>query len=324
MRFSRAPAALLLLLVLSGCGYVHFGRLPTAVATDGTLDTAYSDLSTRQKMLQQELAIARKEGDALRAALDNRTDGSGELTARLTETTRELAALRASYAKLEAARPGAASAPIDPELAAKLAATEEKLASTLRTFTQLQEENTRLRTEVDRTRAENTTLTARVKTITAENAQAQSALAQLNTELLAQKEARARSDQQAEAARAQLTAVVAARAAAPASLSSARESSAASTATLKLAAAPPSDKPATAELRTNPEHLRATAEKAVASPAPPTPRIHVVQVGDTLELIAKQYYGDPAKWNLIYFANNTQLSGGRPLKPGMELEIPEN
>src|ERR1017187_7534759 len=88
MRCSHAPAALLLLLAFSGCGYVHFGKLPTALATDGTLDAAYSDLSTRHKMLQQELAIARKEGDALRAALDNRTDGSGELTARLTETTR--------------------------------------------------------------------------------------------------------------------------------------------------------------------------------------------------------------------------------------------
>jgi chromosome segregation ATPase len=323
MRCSHAPAALLLLLAFSGCGYVHFGKLPTALATDGTLDAAYSDLSTRHKMLQQELAIARKEGDALRAALDNRTDGSGELTARLTEATRELATLRASYAKLQAARPGAAASP-DPELAAKLASTEEKLAGTLRNFTQLQEENARLRTEVDQTRAENVTLTSQVNAITAENAQAQSALAQLNSELLAQKEARARAEQQAEAARAQLTAVVAARDTAPASLFSARESSAASTATLKLAAAPPSDQPATAELRTNPERLRAAAEKATPVPNASAPRIHVVQIGDTLERIAQQYYGDSGKWNPIYVANKAQLSDGRPLKPGMELEIPEN
>ncbi len=335
MRFCRALFALLPLLALSGCGYVHFGRLPTAPAGDGTLDVAYSDLSTKHKILQQELALARKEGDALRAALENRSDGAAatELTARLNETTRELATLRASYAKLSAAKSSDPSAKgNDPELAATLAATEEKLAGTLRSFTQLQEENARLRTEVDQTRAENTTLTARVKTITAENQQAQSALAQLNSELLAQKEARARAEQQTAAARAQLSAVVASRDSATGerpTLSSARESTAASTATLKIDAAPPTDKPSTAELRTSPERLRAAAEKKAADAkaasvaTAPGPKVHVVEVGDTLEKLAKKYYGDPGKWNLIYFANNAQLSGGRPLKPGMELEIPE-
>ena len=168
-----------------------------------------------------------------------------------------------------------------------------------------------------------------MKTITAENEQAQAALAQLNTELLAQKDARARAEQQAEAVRSQLTAVVASRDAAPATLAGARETAAPSTSGLSIAAAPPAEKPAFAELRTNPERLRAAAEKkaatetAAATPAP-TGRIHVVVAGDTLEKIAKKYYGDPGKWNTIYFANNAQLSGGRPLKPGMELEIPEN
>lgn len=281
----------------------------------------------QHKILQQELALARKEGDALRAALDGRAGGAdtAALTARLNETSRELATLRASYAKLQAAKGGT-----DPVQAAKLADTEEKLAASLRSYTQLQEENAKLRTEVDTTRAENTTLTAQVKTITAENEQAQAALAQLNTELLAQKDARARAEQQAEAVRTQLTAVVASRDAAPATLAGARETAAPSTSGLSIAAAPPAEKPALAELRTNPERLRAAAEKRAATetaaPAAPTSavRIHVVVAGDTLEKIAKKYYGDPGKWNTIYFANNAQLSGGRPLKPGMELEIPEN
>lgn len=330
MRSLRAFLALLPLLALSGCGYVHFGRLPvTPAAADGSLDVAYTNLSTQHKILQQELVLARKEGDALRAALDGRADGAAslQLTARLNETTRELATLRASYAKLQASRPGTAVTP-DPELAAKLAATEEKLAGTLRDFTQLQNDNARLRTEVDQTRAENTTLTAQVKTITAQNEQAQSALAQLNTELLAQKEARDRAEQQTAAVRAQLTAVVSARDAAdatPAPLSSARASSAASTATLKLAAAPPAESPSTAELRTSPERLRAAADKTAPekTPGAAAPRIHLVVAGDTLEKIAKKYYDDPGKWNVIYFANNAQLSGGRPLKAGMELEIPD-
>ena len=327
MRFSRALFALASLLMLSSCGYVHFGRLPEATPSGDAMGTAYSNLSTEHKILQQELTLARKEGDALRAALEGRAGGAdtAALTARLNETSRELATLRASYSKLQSAKAGA-----DPVQAAKLAETEEKLAASLHSYTQLQEENAKLRTEVDSTRAENTTLTAQVKTITAENAQAQAALAQLNTELLAQKDARARAEQQAEAVRTQLSAVVAARDTAPATLASARETSAASTSGLSLAAAAPAEKPAIAELRVSPERLRAAAEKKAAAEKPtvtasaPTPRIHVVVAGDTLEKIAKKYYGDPGKWNAIYFANNAQLSGGRPLKPGMELEIPEN
>lgn len=328
MRFFRVLLPAAALLGFSGCGYVHFGRLPDATTLQGgdAMGTAYSNLSTEHKILQQELTLARKEGDALRAALDGRNNSaaSTELTARLSETTRELAALRANYAKLQAARGGA-----DPAVQAKLADTEEKLAVSLRSFTQIQEENARLRTEVAQTRAENSSLTVQVKTVTAQNADAQNALAQLNTELLAQKEARARADQQAEAARTQLGVVVASRDAAPASLSAAREAAAPSTAALRLNAAPPTDRPATAELRTSAERLRAAAEKKAAAEKlaatadPAAPRVHVVQAGETLERIAKKYYGDAGKWNAIYFANNDQLSGGRPLKPGMELAIPD-
>ncbi len=322
------PAAAALL-VFGGCGYVHFGRLPEAAVAPGgdAMGTAYSNLSTEHKILQQELALARKEGDVLRAALDGRNNpgAATELTVRLSEATRELAALRANYAKLQATRGDA-----DPAVQAKLAETEEKLAVSLRSFTQIQEENARLRAEVDQTRAENSSLAAQVKTVTAQNTEAQTALAQLNTELLAQKEARARAEQQAEAARTQLGAVIASRdPAAPGSLSSARAASAPSTAALRLNAAPPTDKPATAELRTSAERLRRAAEKKAAAeppaltPDPSAPRLHVVLAGDTLEKLAKKYYGDPGKWNLIYFANNDQLSGGRPLKSGMELTIPE-
>lgn len=333
MRLLRATLALAPLLAFTGCGYVHFGRLPEATTGDASLTTAYSNLSTEHKMLQQELVLARKEGAALRSALDNRsTDsaGSPELAARLNETTRELAALRASYAKLQEARSASpSSAAPDPAAQTKLTELEEKLASSLRGYTQLQEENARLRSEVDRTRAENTSLTAQVKTVTAQNEQARLALAQLNTELLAQKEARTRAEQQTAAAHAQLTAVLAqgsAAAAAP-TLAGARETSADSAATLRAPKVGPSDAPPTAELRTNPDRLRATAEAsrstAASNSSATAPRTHVVVSGDTLEKIAKKYYGTPERWRTIYTTNNSQLSGGRPLKPGMVLEIPE-
>jgi len=329
MRFLRASVALALLLAFSGCGFVHFGRLPEATATDATLNTTYSELSTEHKILKQELVLSRKEGAALRAALENRGTGGApapEIVSRLNETTRELAALRASYAKLsEAKYPSAAPA---GEL-------EEKLAASLRNYTKLQEENARLRSEVDRTRVENTALTAQVKTVSAQNEQVQSALAQLNTELLAQKEARARAEQQAAANAAQLTAVMARSDAKPATLAETREAASAGVATLaapvRRANAPATDAAPTAELRTNPARLNPSAASA---PRPPLPapaavpveavRIHLVQPTDTLEKIAQKYYGDPARWRTIYFANNSQLSGGRPLTPGMALEIPKD
>jgi nucleoid-associated protein YgaU len=332
MPFLRASIALALLLAFSGCGLVHFGRLPETTAADATLNTAYSDLSTEYKILKQELVLSRKEGAALRAALETRGTGaapSPEFVSRLNETTRELAALRASYAKLsEAKYPSAAAAVKTGEL-------EEKLAVSLRNYTKLQEENARLRSEVDRTRVENTALAAQVKTVSAQNEEAQYALAQLNTELLAQKEARARAEQQAAANAAQLTAVMARSDARPATLAEAREVAstgvAALAAPVRLANAPATGAAPTAELRTSAARLNPSAASA---PRPPLPapaavpveavRIHLVQPTDTLEKIAQKYYGDPARWRTIYFANNSQLSGGRPLQPGMELEIPKD
>jgi len=60
---------------------------------------------------------------------------------------------------------------------------------------------------------------------------------------------------------------------------------------------------------------------ATATPTPGA-RTYVVQPGDTIESLAEKFYGRRDRWRLIYAANNLQLSGGRPLKPGMELEIP--
>jgi nucleoid-associated protein YgaU len=318
MRISRAIALLALPLALTGCGYVHFGRLPQATATP-LGDTGYTNLLTEQKILKQELVLARKEGDTLRAALERGGGASPELMARLNETTRELATLRASHAKLQA---GNASA-------AQLGEIEDKLATSLRNYTQLQDENARLRADLDRARGENSQLSAQLKSATTENQAAQGTLTQLNTELLAQKEARARAEQATAAARAQLSAVIAARDAAPATAMPAESSAAApALSTLQLAKAPPADSSAIAELRTNPERVRnaevATAPVPPPAPAPKAARLHVVQAGETLEKIAQKYYGDAKRWVRIYTVNNDTLRDGRPLKPGMELEIPEN
>lgn len=220
MRASRLASPLLVpaLLTLTSCGYVHIGRVPAPapvttlnIVTDETLQQENTALRQEKKMLQQELALTRAQGEALKMAIQNRAadgDTSKQLIARLQESARELTTLRANYAQLKAERDQAiASAGEAPALKAKLGETEEKLAASLRTHTELQQEVTRLRGDVARTRDENASLTVEVKKITADNQQAQAALAQLNTDLLAQKEARQLAELDAETFRSELKAV---------------------------------------------------------------------------------------------------------------------
>jgi phage tail protein X len=324
MRLLRVISFVFSASLLGGCGYVHFGRYPRADAASDNSATgqAYSNLATEHKILKQELALARKEGDALRAAMEGSARGatSNQLTTQLNEAARELASLRASYARLQGER---AARPADSADQARLSELEEKLAVSLRNYTQVQEENARLRSDLNRTRAENSALAGQLKSSLAQNEQAQTALAQLNRELLAEKDARAQAEQSTAAVRAQMSAVVSAQKAAEPGLSGARASPASSAAALQLAGAPPADPPPTAELRTNPQRLRAAATAEPAAPAPSSPRIHRVQAGDTLEKIAQKYYGAPERWSRIYAANNDLLRDGRALRAGMELEIPE-
>jgi uncharacterized coiled-coil protein SlyX len=185
--------ASLALVAFSGCGYVHFGRInkdsPASALGDTQLLNDNANLRLEKKMLQQELALTRAQGEALRTAIENRTsdgDTSRRLTDKLTQTTRELSALRADYLKLQTERANLALVrPEDTtELRTKLGATEEKLAGYLRSVTQLNGEIASLKADLDRTRAENSVLTEKVKVVTAKNEEAQAALAALNSELL--------------------------------------------------------------------------------------------------------------------------------------------
>lgn len=215
MASHRVPLwlASLALLGFSGCGYVHFGRLdrdtPASPVGDAQLLNDNANLRLEKKLLQQELALTRAQGDALRTAIENRAadgDTSRRLAEKLTQTTRELAALRADYLKLQTER--ASLAPVRPEdnaeIKAKLGATEDKLAGYLRSVTQLNEEIAGLKADLTRTRAENSTLTEKVKAATAQNAEAQAALAALNSDLLTQKESLTRAAQDAATLRTQL------------------------------------------------------------------------------------------------------------------------
>ena len=51
-------------------------------------------------------------------------------------------------------------------------------------------------------------------------------------------------------------------------------------------------------------------------------RIHVVQRGDTLFKLARQYYNDQSQWKRIYEANRSQIPNQNVLKVGQKLMIP--
>ncbi len=50
--------------------------------------------------------------------------------------------------------------------------------------------------------------------------------------------------------------------------------------------------------------------------------IYKVKEGDSLEKIAKQFYGKKSKWNLIYDANKAKIKNPNKIRPGIELVIP--
>lgn len=74
-----------------------------------------------------------------------------------------------------------------------------------------------------------------------------------------------------------------------------------------------------------------TSDVAVTPPNTPAPiyggatgagRIHVVQRGDTLYKLARQYYNDQSQWRRIYEANRNQLPDPNVLKAGQKIIIP--
>lgn len=339
MRSFRALTPLALLLLTSGCGYIHFGRLPRS--TDAALQQAYADLALEHKILKQELVLAHKESDSLRAALERAgatAPSTTDLASELDRTSRELASVRAAYAKLQTERAAAADA--TTTMAAQETAT-------------LRDENTRLRRELDASRQQNATLADQLKASVERTQQAQASAAELDTELAAQKQARERAEQAATALRAQLEAVMAragradgAAVAAPAPTVEAAPtvgSAATPLSALQQAKAPPSGAAPVVELRTSLERARAAAatagsgtvmapsvpEVASAATATPTPspapatRTYTVQPGDTLEKIAVKLYGAADQWGRIYSANADALGTSQGLKPGMKLVVPE-
>jgi nucleoid-associated protein YgaU len=67
----------------------------------------------------------------------------------------------------------------------------------------------------------------------------------------------------------------------------------------------------------------ANVEDKMTTAAPePQAKMHTVKSGESLSLIAKEYYGDAMKYNVIFEANKPMLKDVNKIYPGQVLRIP--
>jgi nucleoid-associated protein YgaU len=56
---------------------------------------------------------------------------------------------------------------------------------------------------------------------------------------------------------------------------------------------------------------------------PQKPRFYEVQKGDTLSGIARQFYGDPLKYDVLFEANRQVIEDPNLIYPGQKIRVPE-
>jgi nucleoid-associated protein YgaU len=74
------------------------------------------------------------------------------------------------------------------------------------------------------------------------------------------------------------------------------------------------------------QQSQATAKPAqpvnAPKPAAPAPRDYVIQSGDSLSKIARQFYGNANDWQKIYQANKDKIKDPNMIHPGQKIIIP--
>jgi nucleoid-associated protein YgaU len=282
--------------------YLRFGLLPLSLALAGSLradDTAAApadDLASVRadnKQLTDELASAWKESDRLKAQL-----ASAQAT--IAKNSNDAADLQKQLdaAKAQPATPPSADTP-PPASSAELAEAQDKLATSLRSFSVLQDEEAELKVSVDKLTSENASLTQQLDAAHASisSLQAQAALTTqidpLRTEL---RQAQDESGRLA-ADNVQMRTRLAIQSTGPGS--------------------------------TRPAPLRPGTAAAIsaetpppAAAAPPAAKTYVVAEGDTLTKISRKFYGSSGRWQDILNANHGTVKDEKSLVVGSTLKIP--
>ncbi len=124
---------------------------------------------------------------------------SANLVAQLNEASRELATLRAANARLRAERdrPAPVSSSRATEPALKADPMEEKIAASLKSYSALKQELAGFLAEIERGRAENAAASAKLKDAVSRSDESRTAIAKLESELRAERRARADAEQAA-------------------------------------------------------------------------------------------------------------------------------
>ncbi|MEN8187945.1 MAG: peptidoglycan-binding protein LysM [Bacteroidota bacterium] len=72
----------------------------------------------------------------------------------------------------------------------------------------------------------------------------------------------------------------------------------------------------------NTQGIAGVEDKMTTAVPEPEAKMHTVKSGESLSLIAKEYYGDPMKYTEIFEANKPMLSDPDKIYPGQVLRIP--
>ncbi len=281
---------------------IRFGTLAIALALSGPLradDKAppaapadpQASLRADNKQLTDELAAAWKESADLKAKVD-------QLTADYASLGQQLDAAKAQLAARPEAAPAPAPAAPAPE-SSQLADVQDKLATSLRSFTVVQDENTQLKASLDKLTADNAAVGQQL-----DAARAQIATLQVQAAATSQIEPLRNELRQAQDESNRL---------------------ASENALMRTRLAVQSPGPGAAR----PMPLRPGTPSAVSAavppppaeaPPPPAPKTYVVAEGDTLNKISRKFYGSSSHWEEILRANH--LKDEKSLVVGSTLTIP--
>jgi nucleoid-associated protein YgaU len=219
-----------------------------------------------------------------------------QLTDELASAWKESADLKAALAQAQSQAP--AAAPSDSDSSKQLADAQDKLATALRSFTVVQDQNAQLSASLDKANADNASLSEQLQA-----AKASIASLQVQAAATSQIEPLQTEVRQAQDEASQLAA----------------ENAQLRTHLELQAPAPGSTKP----VPTRPGQAAAmTAAPAPVVAAPPPPKTYVVVEGDTLTRISKKFYGTSSRWQDILNANHAVLKDEKSLVVGSTLTIP--
>jgi nucleoid-associated protein YgaU len=277
---------------------LRFGLVPIALALAGLLRAAddaasappaedMASVKADNKQLTDELAASWKETASLKADLAAAQAAASKNADANSDLQKQLSAAQTP-------RPDAAPA-ADPGQVADL---QEKLATALRSFTVIQDEEAQLRASLDKATSDNASLTQQLEAFRSANASLQEQAASTAVIEPLRTELRQAQDEVSRLAseNAQLRTHLALQAPSPGS------------------ASPVPMRPGQAPAM--------TAAAPAPAPTPAPAKTYVVAEGDTLTKISRKFYGNSGRWQDILNANHDVLKDEKSLVVGSTLKIP--